>query len=107
MKSTRRAHLGRDAVHEIDEHRSVAQPNQRLISGRAVAQVKAELDVLGHRVRQTPELPEHLAPCSRAPYREVVLEHQYFLADVVLDRQVAWRNRGKDAVERDSSSERS
>ena len=68
-------HLGRDAVHEIDEHRGVAQPNQRLISGRAVAEVKAELDIFGNRARQARELPEDLRLVVGRPYRKVVLEH--------------------------------
>ena len=50
--------------------------------------MEAELDRFGHSSAQTSELVEENLAIGKRIFREVVLQHQHFLADIPLDREV-------------------
>ena len=99
MKSTRRGTLAAIPFMISIEHLGIAQPNQRLIARRPVAEMKAEIDIVRNGARQARELLEHLRLVVGLDDGEVVLEHQHLLADVELNRQVVTRDIGRELVE--------
>jgi hypothetical protein len=88
-----------DAVHDPDEDRHVLGLHEMLVLRRAVAEVVAQFDRLGHRIAEPPERGEDLRLVFGGSLGEVILEDQHLLADIPLDRQILGRDRRHDLPE--------
>ena len=100
MNSTGRGTKSRDSIHEFHQDAGVLQNKERLIARRPVAKVKSQLDIIGDGRTESRELLEHRLFVVRFAYGKIVLEQQYFLAHVELDRQVLVRNDAQDVAQR-------